>query len=233
MSDKRFCFIPAKSNSQRLPGKNLRRLNGKELIYYPITSARDSNLFAPEDIVVSSESDEIRELANKYGANSRYRRPEKFSRDPYGVKDVLIDYLQQHDQHADYETVCILLPTAPLMESQDIVSAYSLFQTGQYRTVISVSETDHNSLRSVYLNQGMIEPIHPECLSQKSQELPSTYRINGAVIIISVPDLLQHRSYFVEPLGGYAMPQQRSIDIDTEMDFKLAEFLIYQRDQLN
>ena len=225
----RFCFVPAKSQSQRLPEKNTRRLDGKELLYYPIQCAIDSGLFHEGDIVVSSDSDSIRELASGFGANTTYKRPEHLARDPYGVKDVLIDYLSNHDEHSGYDHVCILLPTAPLLVPEDIKNAYRLYLSGNFGTVMSVTETDHNALRSLYLDDGQIRPVHPECLDKKSQELSPTYRINGAVIVISVDLLLKHQSYFVEPLGGYQMPAERSIDIDTEMDLRLAEFMISQQ----
>lgn len=231
MTTRRFCFIPAKSTSQRLSGKNLRLLDGKELIYYPITCAKESGLFLDQDVVVSSEDDRTRQLASDYGANVSYRRPDALARDPYGVKDVLIDYLTHHPEHSDYDEVCMLLPTAPLVIPDDIRNAAQLFESGEFGSVISVCETDHNALRSVYIEENLIRPIHPDCLGRRTQELPFTYRINGAVVFISVRNLLEHGSFFVDPLGGYLMPQERSIDIDTELDLKLAEFMISLRDR--
>jgi len=92
--------------------------------------------------------------------------------------------------------------------------------------VMSVSATDHNALRSVFVRDGKVEPVLPKFINRKSSELESTYRINGAIIIVRTAAFLKSKSYFMDSWGAYVMPTERSVDIDTEADYKYAQFLV-------
>ncbi len=222
---KKICFIPAKEASTRLKKKNLLKLKGKELIYYPITAAKTSNLFG-NNIILSTESAEISKIAKKYGASVPYLREKKLAKDPYGVADVLLNFLEIFPDYKTYDNVCILLPTAPLMIADDIINAYNLFIKGNYNSLISVNETNHNTLRSVFVKNNLIEPIHKKHIRKKTQELKKTFWINGAVTFIKIHAFLKSKTYFMPPLGAYIMPLNRSVDIDNETDYNYAKFLI-------
>jgi len=225
--NKIFCFIPAKAASTRLKKKNILKLAGKELIYYPINNAIKSGLFEQEDIILSTESDEIKLIAEKYGANVPYLREEKLARDPYGVVDVLLDFLERFPNYNDYDSVCILLPTAPLMVVEDLMSAVEKFEGGGFDVLMSVTETEHNAYRTISIGKdNFIKPIFPNHIRKKSQELESTYRINGALIIIDVAELVISKTYFLPKWGAYNMPSNRSIDIDNQEGYEYAKFLI-------
>ena len=225
-TSKTLCFIPAKAASVRLKKKNLLKLNGKELIYYPIHNAIESGFFDKKDIILSSESEEIKKIAEQHGARVPYLRDEKLAVDPYGVKDVLLDFFDRFPDYQSYEATCILLPTAPLMKPIDIQQAFQIFNEGNYDVVMSVSPTDHNALRSVFVRDGKVEPVLPKFINKKSGELESTYRINGAISVIRTAEFLKSRSYFLDAWGAYVMPTERSVDIDTEEDYKYAQFLV-------
>ncbi len=228
-TSKSLCFIPAKALSVRLKKKNLLKLDGKELIYYPITNAISSGKFDKKDIVLSSESDEIKTVAESYGANVPYLRDAKLSVDPYGVKDVLLDFLDRFPKYKSYESICTLLPTAPFMNAADIQNAFDIFHKGKFDVVMSVSPTDHSALRSVYVRDGIVQPVLPQYIHLKSGELEPTYRINGAVVIVRTAAFLESKSYFMESWGAYKMPSERSVDIDTEEDYRYAQFLVKSR----
>ena len=119
-----FCFIPAKSNSNRLKNKNCHLLNGNHFFYYPISAAIKSGIFGKNEIIVSSDSNEIISKSEKYGAIAPYLRPKNLSRDPSGVYDVLIHFLNQFPSYKKYKYVCILLPTSPLTHYSDIISSF-------------------------------------------------------------------------------------------------------------
>ncbi len=220
-----FCFIPAKMSSTRLRKKNILKIKGKELLYYAINSAKESGIFG-ENIIVSTESSEIREIAEKYGATVPYIREEKLTHDPYQIIHVMLDFFEKNKEFLSFKTVCIILPTCPLLLGSDIKQAYEIYLNGEYNYLMSVTETDHNSLRSVYVKEELIEPLFPDKIEKRSQELAPTYRINGAIVIIDVEDFLIKKKYYNYPLGAYVMPRERSIDIDTEYDFMLARFLM-------
>jgi len=223
-SYKIFCFIPAKGASTRLKNKNILKLKGKELIYYPITNAIESSIFN-DQIILSTESEKIKKLATKFGAKSPYLRDHKLAVDPYGVNDVLFDFLSKFPKYKGYDACCIMLPTSPLLSVEDTLEAYKFFRGNNYNSVISVTPTDHNSLRSIYVKNGLIKPLFPEYLHKKTQELEVTYRINGGLTLINIDRFLQTQSFFINPIGAYIMPVERSVDIDNEIDYNFAKYL--------
>lgn len=222
---KTFCFIPAKAASKRLKKKNLLKLNGKELIYYPIWNAINSGIFDENDIILSSESTEIKKIAKNYGANVPYLRENKLAHDPFGVVDVLLDFLDKFPQFQSYDSAAILLPTAPFTSVSDIKDAYSIYNQNNFKSIMSVTETEHRAQRSVTISNQKLLPLFPKTLKKKSQELEPTYRINGAVTIINIKAFLYEKSYFIHPIGTIKMPKERSVDIDNEEDYKFAKYL--------
>ncbi len=227
MKAESFCLIPAKAASIRLKGKNLLPINGKEMIYYAIHAAQQSALFGDE-IVVSTESEQIRSVAEKYGAKVPDLRDEALAKDPYEVYHVALDFLENHPDYQQYPSFCIIMPTAPLVQAGDVVGAYQTFASKGYDSLMSVSETEHNALRSVRIEDDVMKPLFPEYLHKGSRELEKTYQINGAVVWLKTAAFLKHQSYFIEPIGTYIIPRERSVDIDTEMDYLFAKFLLEQ-----
>lgn len=221
---KNICFIPAKAASTRLVKKNILKIDGKELVYYPIRAARESRLFR-EDIFLSTESEEIKMIAERYGAKTHMRDP-KLVHDPYGVTDVTLEFLEKNPEYKNYDNIFILLPTAPMILASDIVEAYGIYKKGNYKYLMSVAETEHNSLRSVFVQNDQLKPIFPEKILLKSQELERTYRVNGAITVMDIGDFLKTGNYYTFPLGAYIMPKERSVDIDTEFDYKLAKIIM-------
>lgn len=222
-----FCFIPAKAASTRLKKKNILKLDGKELIYYPIRNAINSGIFQEADIILSTESEEIKTIAEKYGANVPYLREEKLARDPYGVVDVLLDFLNRFPTYKTYDSVCILLPTAPLMAKEDLIGAWENFSSGAFDVLMSVTESEHSAYRAISVDvDGKVKPIFNEFINKKSQELEKTFRINGALIMIKINELIKSKTYFLSNWGAYVMPTERSVDIDNQEGFDYAKFLL-------
>jgi CMP-N,N'-diacetyllegionaminic acid synthase len=224
-----ICLIPAKEASTRLKKKNILTIKGKELIYYPIYAAQKSKLFG-ENIFVSTESEEIREIALSYGAEAPYRREERLAHDPCGVVDVALDFFEKIPSCKDYDNVCILLPTFPMIVKEDIERSFEIFREGNHRCLMSVSETEHNALRSIFVREKTIIPLFSDKIVKKSQELEKTYRVNGAVMVLDIKEFLKLQSYYIFPIAAYVMPRERSIDIDTEFDYRLAKLLMEHQD---
>ena len=222
---KNFCFIPAKAASTRLKKKNILKINNKEAIYYPIEAARNSQLFNKE-IIVSTESIEIKNIAEKYNASVPYLRDEKLAHDPYGVKDVLLDFLERFEKYRKFDNAFIIYPTAVLITPEEITKALNVYYKGNFKYLLSVSETEHNAMRSVFVRNKIINPLFTDKILMKSQELETTYRINGSIIIVNIKEFLKTKTFFGSPLGAYIMPKEKSIDIDTEFDYKLAKFIL-------
>ena len=224
-TSKALCFIPAKAASTRLKKKNILKLDGKEMIWYPIKNALECGIFDPEDVILSTESEEIKAIAESFGARVPYLRPEKLAHDPYGVVDVALDFLERFPEYKAYDSLCFLSAVAPMMIKEDIVNAYEVYHNTNAKVVMSVTESEHNALRAIYVRNGLVQPVFEEHIFKKSQELEKTYRINGAVIIINIAALLEHKTYFIQPWGAYPMPPLRSVDIDNEEGYLFARFL--------
>lgn len=221
-----FCFIPAKLGSTRLPGKNIKKLNGKPLIEYQIDLALASNLFNKNDVIVSTESEEIKEIGLKSGATVPYLREKKLAKDPFGIVDVFHDFLMKFESYKEYETAIILLATSPLTIVNDLIEAFEKFKKNNFSSLMTVTETEHNSFRSVILNEDIINPIFPIEFQKRSQEIEKTYRVNGAITIVKVSEFLKNKDYCISPWGAYIMPKSRSIDVDILDDFRMAEYYL-------
>lgn len=195
------------------------------MMAYSIEAAQQSRVF--DEIIVSTESERIAKIAKKYNAQVPYLRRPELATDPYGVKDVLLDFFEQLPDYKKYDVVGIVLPTAPLIAPSDIKDAYSQFLSGCEKVLMSLSVTEHNGFRNVEIDsQGKVKPIFPDLVLKKSQELPQTFRINGAITFLNVKEFLIKKGYFFYPMGSYIMSVERSIDVDNEADFKLAEFYL-------
>jgi CMP-N,N'-diacetyllegionaminic acid synthase len=220
-----ICLIPAKASSQRLKKKNLLPLKGKELLAYPILAALSSGVFGDE-VIVSTESEEIRDVALRHGAKVPYLREERLAFDPYQIIDVAVDFFDKNSEYKNYKTLCIMLPSAPLVQAEDVCSAFDTYKKNNLKYLMSVTEFDHNALRAVFVRDNLINPLFRDKIIKRSQELEKTYRINGAIIITDIQDFLRTRTYYNYPLGAYIMPPERSVDIDTEFDYRLAQLII-------
>lgn len=218
-----FCFIPAKGASKRLKKKNIVKILGKELLGYIIEAAKNSNLF--NEIIVSTEDKEVADVAEKFNAKV-VKRDEKLSVDPYGVSDVLLDFLEKNLNYKKYKNVMILLPTTPTIEGKDLVLAYDVFKKNNCKALMSVTETKENAFTSVVLENGYIKPIFKDKIFKKSQELQKTYDLNAAITILDIQEFLKQKTYFIFPMCSYILDNKKSVDINTEDDLLYAEFLM-------
>jgi CMP-N-acetylneuraminic acid synthetase len=226
MADDILVLIPAKGGSTRLPRKNIRLLGGRPLLAWAIDSARSA--MVSDRVVVSTDDQEIASIARDCGAEVPFLRPAELSQDPAGVVDVALHALEWHEGAGlRFETLIILLPTCPFRSADDIRSAFALFRSGNARFLMSVSRFDHTPFAAMRLDDNsVLTPFFESYIGRKSQELPVAYRPNGAIHVLDVEAFRRSRSYFTQPLIGFPMPWERSIDIDSESDLQLAELLL-------
>jgi CMP-N,N'-diacetyllegionaminic acid synthase len=226
MKMKTICIIPAKGASTRLPQKNILILNGKPVLYYTIEAAKKAGIF--DDIIVSTEDVQVKSIAEEYGVEV-LMRPMVLARNPAGVVDVCLHALECLEKAGrTYDHICILYPSSPLRNADDVKGAYELYKTGKGLSLFSVVEFAHTPLRAVSVDEenGQMHFQFPEYENVKSQQLPQLYHITGSIIILSVEHLRRHRSYFVMPQLAYRLPRERAVDIDTRDDLEYAEYLM-------
>lgn len=226
-----LAIIPARGGSKRLPNKNTRCLNGKPLIAYSIEAALTSKYV--DAVVVSTDSGEIRRIAEAAGAEAPFLRPDELASDTSGTLPVVahaIEYYRQSLQKT-FDIVLLLQPTSPLRTTVDIDCAAELFMTKSADAVISVCPAEHSPLWCNTLpdDLSLTGFLPNSVLNRRSQDLPTYYRINGAIYLCVVERLLKEQTFFIcNNAYAYIMEQERSIDIDTLLDFQYCELLLSQ-----
>ena len=227
-----LAVIPARGGSKELPRKNIKLVNGKPLIYYTIREAKKSRYLSK--IVVSTDDDEISEISSDYGIQV-VKRPKKLARDKTPIEDVIrhvIKYLERLEKfHTDI--VVILQPTSPLREAKDIDGAIKKFLKGGVDLVVSVAKINHPPHWTYVLrdNSRLERFIKNKKFVYRRQDAQQTYRLNGAVYVTSAKNIM-HRKILDGVIRAYVMLQDRSIDIDSQLDFDFAEYLMNKKRNL-
>ena len=226
--NKVLAIIPARANSKGVPGKNIRDLAGKPLLAYSIETALQSKVF--DEVMVSTEDSKYKAIAERYGTNVPFLRSDKNASDQAATDDVIAEVLEKYKTLGrEFDAFCILQPTSPLRSAQDIKDAFKLFNQKSQTAVISVCEVEHPiSWCGALGEEGSLNGFIKRGGSHQRQGEEIGYRINGAIYFVSVQT--SHKDKFLYRDGSYAyiMPKERSVDIDTEMDFKFADFLMQQ-----
>jgi N-acylneuraminate cytidylyltransferase/CMP-N,N'-diacetyllegionaminic acid synthase len=220
-------IIPARVGSKGLPGKNIRLLGNKPLIAYSIEAAVNS--IFKGTVIVSTDDEEIASVGKKYGATVPFIRPNELATDAASTMDVVfhaINFYKQ--QHVFFDLIVVLQPTSPLRTSTDIDQAISLMKEKNVAAVVSVCESEHHPLWTNILpaDGSMKNFIREEVKGKNRQQLPVNFRLNGALYISKSEALEIYKGFIHEKTIAYIMPTDRSVDIDHEIDFKLAELLL-------
>lgn len=222
---KPLVVIPARGGSKGLPGKNIKKLNGKPLINYTIEAAR--TIFSDEQIIVSTDDLDIKACAEQSGLNVPFIRPAEHSTDTASTIDVLVHALNFFETNQYVPDVLILLqPTSPLRNSQHIIEAMKLF-TETIDMVVSVKETESNPYYVLYEENeiGFLKKSKNGNFTRR-QDCPKVWEYNGAIYIINVQSLKSYGHLNFEKVMKYEMKKEHSVDIDTEMDWTIAEYFL-------
>ena len=218
-------IIPARGGSKRLPRKNILDLNGKPLIAYSIEAGLQSKYI--DKVIVSSDDNEILEIAAKYKAET-IKRPDFLASDTATSFDAIKHTIENLE---NYEYIVLLQPTSPLRTAKHIDEAIELLKKKKADAVVSVCEMEHSPLWSNNLDESlsMNSFLRDEVLNKRSQDLDTFYRLNGAIYICKTEKLLKEKRFFLkENIFAYVMDKESSVDIDEEIDFRFAEFNLNQ-----
>lgn len=224
MSPRVVAVIPAKAYSRRVPNKNMRAFNGRPLLGYTIEQALKSQLI--EEVYVSTDSEQIQAFAVRCGAQAPFLRPAELARDDVHGSVPILDMLERLGGGSRYDFCAQLLPTSPLKTARTIDEVVRRSISAR-ANVLSVTRTgkilDH--LRILAAN-GRLQTVSTETVYNfQTQDQPELLVINGAVYCAPVDDLLRHRTFqYGQPIG-YLMDPLEALDIDTELDFMIAERL--------
>ena len=220
---KKIAIITARGGSKRIPGKNIKLFRGKTIIAYSIEVAIRSALF--DEVMVSTDSEEIAEISKNFGASIPFMRSKKNSDDFVGTEDVLIEVLNNfHSMHSiNFDYACCIYPTAPFITEKRLKEGYELLRNGNYDVVFPVANYDYPLQRSLMFVNEKLQMIFPENEMKRSQDLSPSYHDSGQFYWFCVPSFLKDRKLFGKNTGGIILSGIEVQDIDTEMDWKLAE----------
>ncbi len=218
---KNIAIIPARGGSKRLPRKNLLPFMGKPMFLWTYEAAVESKCF--HTVLVSTEDDEIIDLAKKNNVNVHIR-PKGLATDLAGCFEVCMHILEEYEKlDICFDNLCCLYATAPLRNSTDIQNTMTLLEDKSVDSAFATCTYSHSPYQALIPNENnFLSPAFPLVAKLKSQAIPTAYIGNGSTYAIKVSSFKKLRSFYGTSLKGYNMPQMRSVDIDTQEDYEIA-----------
>ena len=220
---KPVAIIPARGGSKRIPRKNVVDMNGLPMLAYPVKVALESGVFSR--VIVSSEDEEIKEIARAHGAEAFDRPPELATDEAFEI-DVYRHVLGSLEEMPEF--FCGIYPTAILLEPQDFKKSFTLFEEQPESDVImSVSRYPIHPFKALETDgEGYLQMVHPkECL-MRSQTYPHYVASNGTFYWLRTSAFLKDPTYYTQRLRGYELPADRAVDIDEPEDLEMARAML-------
>lgn len=222
-----LCVIPARGGSKGLPGKNIKELLGKPLIAYTIAHAKQSKFI--DRVIISTDSLEIADISKQYGAEVPFKRPEELASDDSSTIDVLIhaiDWMENKEKYG-FDILVLLHVTAPLRSVEDIDNCIKMLIEQGADNVFSVTKAHRNpyfNMVEVHAN-GSVKLVKEGNFATR-QLAPKVFDMNASIYVWWKEILKEKKSDLLEGSRIYEMPIERSIDIDSYIDFEIVEMLL-------
>ena len=218
-----LCIIPARGGSKRIPRKNIRPFHGRPILEWSVSAALQTGIF--DRVMVSTDDEEIAEIARRAGANVPLMRSAEASDDHATTPDVLIEVLNRYGEDGDFfDLGCCLYPTAPFVTPEDLVQGRDLLITAGFNAVMPIAAFSYPIWRSLKRDSsGRVTMNFQEHLSTRSQDLPPAYHDAGQWYWFRTADFLRDQVLLGPNTGSILLPETRVQDIDNEDDWRLAE----------
>ena len=217
-----LALIPARGGSKGIPRKNIRFFSGKPLLQWSIEAALLSS--SVDQVVVSTDDPEIADIARAGGAEVPFLRPAELATDTASGIATVLHALQQLPEVSG---VLLLQPTSPLRSVEDINGIIDLYQDGKNQSVVSVTPSHkHPAWMYGLTPDNVLQTFSEFPMVDCRQQLPPAYVLNGALYVASRSFLEREESFLSPNTLGFVMPPERSVDIDTMLDWQWGEFLI-------
>lgn len=223
---KRLAIIPARSGSKGIKDKNIKPMLGMPLMGYTITAALKSGCF--DEVMVSTDSENYAQIAREYGASVPFLRSNSTSSDSASSWDTIREVLYNYKKNGIvFDNFCLLQPTSPLRTFKDIRLAYELLDEKCALSIASVCVAEHSPLWCGKIDESLSMDgfIKSEYMNNR-QKNGRFYRLNGAIYICDIKKFEEVGFVYDNECYAYIMDTRSSIDIDTELDFRFAEFLV-------
>lgn len=224
-----LAIIPARGGSKGIPRKNTKLLNGKPLIAYTIEESKKSKYI--DEILVSTEDNEIADISIKYGVEIPFLRPMELAKDSTpGIEPIIhaIGWLKEENKKFDY-VLCIQC-TSPLRTAEQIDEAIEKLVHEGADSIVSICESEVNPYWMKKVDDGKLKDFMESTnFYARRQDLPTIYRLNGAIYAGKTEIILKNKNWYTENTLPYIMNELSSIDIDNIIDFKFVEFLLKEK----
>ncbi len=218
-----LAIIPARGGSKRIPRKNIKLFLGKPILAYSIEVALESECF--DEVMVSTDDNEIADLAIAKGANVPFLRSAFNANDFATTASVILEVLEQYKAKGkEFDHVCCIYPTAPFITKRLLQKGYRKLVENNFDCVFPILQYSFPIQRSLYLRDGKIKLTSPEYSTTRSQDLEKTYHDSGQYYWLNVHAFLKNKKLWTENTGAILLSEMDAHDIDNLEDWKVAEF---------
>ena len=219
---KTLAMITARGGSKRIPRKNIKEFNGKPIMAYSIEAAIQSGVF--DEVMVSTDDEEIADIARKYGASVPFFRSEKTSNDFATTVDVIDEVIREyHNRGKDFDVFACIYPTAPFVTAVKLKDAVEKLASSDADSLIPVVRFSYPPQRAMEIHDGSLVFRHPEHLRTRSQDLEPHYHDAGQFYVAKTESFLKNKGIMVGKILPIELSELEVQDIDNEVDWKLAE----------
>ncbi len=219
---KTLAMITARGGSKRIPRKNIKEFNGKPIIAYSIEAALKSGAF--DEVMVSTDDEEIADIARKYGASVPFMRSEKTANDFATTVDVIDEVISEyHSLGKDFDLFACIYPTAPFITADKLKEAVDKLSASDADSLIPVVRFSYPPQRAMEIHDGRLVFRQPENLSKRSQDLEPHYHDAGQFYVVKTESFLENKGIMVGQILPMELSELEVQDIDNEVDWKLAE----------
>ncbi|MCR5404783.1 MAG: pseudaminic acid cytidylyltransferase [Butyrivibrio sp.] len=219
---KTLALITARGGSKRIPRKNIKEFNGKPIMTYSIEAALNSKVF--DEVMVSTDDEEIAEIARKYGASVPFMRSEKTSNDFATTDDVIEEVLDEyHKLGKDFDIFTCIYPTAPFITGDRLKESVEKLDGSDADCLVPVVRFSYPPQRALEIHDGRLIFRQPEFLNKRSQDLEPHFHDAGQFYVVRTGSFLKSHSVLVGDIIPLELSELEVQDIDNEVDWQLAE----------
>ena len=219
---KSIAIITARGGSKRIPRKNIKPFLGKPILCYSIEAAKESGIF--DTVMVSTDDEEIAEIAIRYGAEVPFYRSAQTSNDFATTNDVLLEVIEEYEKRGEqFDYLCCIYPTAPFLTSERLTEGKKLLLDSDADTLIPVVAFSYPPQRALHEVNGYLEPVHPEYLDSRSQDLEKHFHDVGQFYVTRVDNFKKNKKLMLGKILPMEISEMEVQDIDNLIDWQMAE----------
>ena len=219
---RKIAIITARGGSKRIPRKNIREFCGKPILAYSIEAAKESKLF--DTVMVSTDDEEIAEIARRYGAEVPFYRSENTAGDFATTNDVLLEVLAKYEKRGEhYELGCCIYPTAPFVTAEKLRDAAERLENSGADTLIPVVAFSYPPQRAMIVKEGRLVFEYPQYLDSRSQDLEPHYHDVGQFYLFYTEAFKRNKKLMTGDILPYVVSELEVQDIDNLTDWEIAE----------